>query len=82
MTRIEIGKFLVADSRVCSGRLVFKGSRVPVSDALELAQAGHSPEEIAKQYRNVIKPEAVREALSLIRRGIVREVFTKAKTAA
>lgn len=37
MARIEIGKYLASDSRVCGGRLIFKGSRIKVADAL----AGH-----------------------------------------
>ena len=77
MARIEIGKYLAADTRICGGRLIFKGSRILVSDALELAHAGHSPEGVAQQYRGVITPEAVHEALSLTRRGVVREVVPK-----
>jgi uncharacterized protein (DUF433 family) len=77
VARIEIGKHLAADTRVCGGRLIFKGSRIMVSDALEMAQAGYSPEKIAKQYRGIISPEDVREALSFVRRGIVREVASK-----
>lgn len=78
MARIEIGKHLAADTRVCGGRLIFKGTRILVSDAVELAQAGHSPEAVSEQYRGIIAPEAVREALSLIRRGIVKEVTARA----
>lgn len=81
MARIEIGRHLAADTRVCGGRLIFKGSRILVSDALELAQAGYTPEAIARQYRGVISPQAVREAVSLTRRGVVKEVPAN-KTAA
>lgn len=49
MARIEIGKYLAADSRICGGRLIFKGTRILVSDALELKQAGYSSEAIALQ---------------------------------
>jgi uncharacterized protein (DUF433 family) len=28
MARIEIGKHLAADTRVCRGRLIFKGTRI------------------------------------------------------
>jgi len=49
---------------------------------LELAEAGYTPEAVAKQYRGLITEEAVREALSLLRRGVVREVATKTKSAA
>lgn len=66
MARIEIGKYLATDSRVCDGRLIFKGTRIMVSDALEMAEAGYTPEVIAKQYRDMISPKAVREAQSLV----------------
>ena len=82
MARIEIGKHLAADTRICGGRLIFKGSRLLVSDALELTHAGYTPEAIAQQYRGIITPEAVHEALSLTRRGVVREVVRNTKTAA
>ena len=82
MARIEIGKHLAADPRICGGRLIFRGTRILVSDTLELVQAGYAPEEVVMQYRSLITPEAVREAMSLVYQGIVKEVSTKAKTAA
>lgn len=82
MARIEIGKHLAADTRVCGGRLIFKGSRILVSDGFELTQAGYTPKGIARQFRGLISPEAVREAVLLTRRGVVREVLTRTKTAA
>lgn len=66
MARIEIGKHLAADTRVCRGRLIFKGTRVLVSDALELAKAGYTPEAIARQYRGMITVQGVRESLSQV----------------
>jgi uncharacterized protein (DUF433 family) len=50
-----------------------------VADAVELSESGYSPEAIADQYHRIITPEAVKEALSLIRRGVVREVDLRAK---
>lgn len=82
MARIEIGKHLASDRRVCDGRLIFIGTRILVSDALELAKSGYSPEEIAKQYRNLITAGAVREAISLVDGGIVKEVMAEVRTAA
>jgi uncharacterized protein (DUF433 family) len=82
MARIEIGRHLAADTRVCSGRLIFKGTRILVSDALELAEAGYTPEAIARQYRGIITPKGVREALALTRRRVVREIVARTKTAA
>jgi uncharacterized protein (DUF433 family) len=75
MARIEIGKYLAADSRICGGRLILKGSRILVADVLELVHSGYSPSAIAEQYRGLIRPAAVREAVSLTRQGVVREIF-------
>ena len=75
MTRIEIGEHLVADSCVCGGRLIFKGTRVLVADALELLRAGLVPDQVAREYGDLVTPEAVREALTLSRKGLVREVL-------
>jgi uncharacterized protein (DUF433 family) len=82
MARIEIGKYLVTDSRVYRGRLIFKGTRIAVGDVLQLADAGYSPESISKEYRNILKPAAVREALSLTRRGLIKEVPPRRNSAA
>jgi uncharacterized protein (DUF433 family) len=82
MTRIEIGKYLAIDTRVCGGRLIFKGTRIRVSDALELLNAGFSPDQVAREYPTFVTPEAVREAAILHRKGLVREMTTKTKTAA
>ncbi|MBI3247587.1 MAG: DUF433 domain-containing protein [Deltaproteobacteria bacterium] len=62
MARLEIGQHLAIDTRLCSGRLIFKGSRILVSDALELLQAGFTPEQIAQEYRGLITSAAVQEA--------------------
>ena len=82
MARIEIGRQLTIDTRVCGGRLIFKGARILVSDVLELLRAGFTPEQISQEYRGLITPEAVREAVTFSRKGIVREVLPKTKTVA
>jgi uncharacterized protein (DUF433 family) len=82
MARIEIGRYLASDSRVCGGRLIFRGSRIKVADALEMADDGYSPEEISKQYHGIITPEAVIEALTLVRQGFLKEMSVTRKRAA
>ena len=82
MARIEIGKYLASDTRVSGGRLIFKGTRIAVSDVLELSSAGYPPEAIAREYRDAIKADAVREALSLTRRGVIKEVRVRRRSAA
>lgn len=82
MARVEIGQYLATDTRVCRGRLIFKGTRVLVADALELLRAGLTPEQVAREYGGLVTPEAVREAVVLSRKGVVREVLPRTKTAA
>ena len=77
MARLEIGKHLAADSRVCGGRLIFRGTRVLVADALELLAAGYTPEGLVGQYPGVLTAEAVREAVTLTRRGVIREIVSR-----
>jgi uncharacterized protein (DUF433 family) len=77
MARIEIGKYLAADTRVCGGRLIFRGTRILVADGLALLEAGYTPESVARQYRGIVRPAAVREAVSFVRRGVVREVSAR-----
>lgn len=81
MARTEIGKYLAIDTRVCGGRLIFKGSRIMVSDALELSRSGYSSEHVAHQYWGIIKPEAVEEALQFVQQGVIKEVEAGDKAA-
>jgi uncharacterized protein (DUF433 family) len=62
--------------------LIFKGARILVSDVLELLHAGFTPEQISQEYHGLVTPEAVHEAVTFSRKGIVREVLPKTKTAA
>ncbi len=82
MSRVEIGRYLTTDSRVCGGRLIFKGTRILVSDVLELLRADFPPEQIIREYRGRLSREAVHEADTFNRKGIVREVLSKTKTTA
>lgn len=61
--RLEIGKYIVVDDEICHGKPTFKGTRVLVSDVLELLAAGVSIEEIVKDYYPGLSEEMVREAL-------------------
>ncbi len=78
MARLEIGKCLATDTRVCAGRLIFRGTRILVADALELLAAGYTADEVARQYGGRITAAAVREAARLTSRGVVREVVRRA----
>lgn len=39
-TTLQIGRYIVADPRVCHGKLTFRGTRIFVSDVLEQVERG------------------------------------------
>jgi len=53
--RIEINKFIVADSEICGGTPTFKGTRVMVWQVLEMLQGGVSVEEIFEAFPSLTK---------------------------
>jgi len=46
--RIEIGKYLVVDSKICHAQLIFKGTRVMVGPVLRSLQRGESWDDIRR----------------------------------
>jgi uncharacterized protein (DUF433 family) len=64
MKRVEVGKYLVVDPRVCHGKPTFKGTRVPVTTVLTFLAKGRTIPEILADWRQVSR-EAVEEAVRL-----------------
>jgi uncharacterized protein (DUF433 family) len=62
--RVEVGKYIVLDDEVCHGRPTFKGTRVLVSDVIELLAAGLSIEEVVRDYYPSLDEEMVKGALA------------------
>ena len=63
MKRIEINKYIVADSRICHGKPTFKGTRIMVWQVLDMLEAGETPKEIMQAYPS-LKPNHIKAALS------------------
>jgi len=42
MQKLEIGNYLVVDPEICHGKLIFKGTHVPVSTVLTFLAIGDS----------------------------------------
>ena len=53
--RIEINKFIVADSEICGGTPTFKGTRVMVWQVLEMLHGGMSIDEILNDHPTITK---------------------------
>jgi uncharacterized protein (DUF433 family) len=65
------GKYVVADPRICHGRLTFRGTRVFVADVLAQVAQGMSWEEIVREWRGTVPLEAIAEAVSLARTALL-----------
>src|SRR5262249_31762249 len=68
-----LGKYIVAAPGVCSGRPTFKYTRLEVSMILAQLSTGRTIEELVHAYAlSDLKPEAIREALLLASRALVK----------
>ncbi len=65
MERRELGKYIVADPKICHGTPTFIGTRVFVSDVIDMVAEGMDWDEIIRQWHNSITREAIAEAVSL-----------------
>ena len=67
--KLQLSEFIVVDSEVCHGKPVFKGTRILVSDVLELLASDFPIERILKEYPNLTKEmilDALRYAAKII----------------
>jgi len=53
--RIEINKYIVADSEICHGKPTFKGTRIMIWQILEMLKAGAPIEEIFEAFPALTK---------------------------
>ncbi len=63
MKSIEINEYIVADPRVCHGKLVFKGTRIMVWQVLEMLEANVPIEKIINEFPSLTR-EHIKAALS------------------
>jgi uncharacterized protein (DUF433 family) len=71
MPRKTFGKCLVADPRICHGKLTFKGTRILVADVLDLVAKGIDWGMIVKQCHGSITRQGIAEAVSLAGRAFL-----------
>ena len=72
VTRRELGRFVVADPKICRGRPTFKGTRVTVADVLADVERGLSWDFISERWGDgKITREAIAEAVQLARSALL-----------
>lgn len=60
-----LGRYIVADPRICHGKPTFRGTRIMVWQVLEMLEDGMSWERIIQNFRGSISNEAIAEAIRL-----------------
>ncbi len=70
------GKYIVADPKICHGKLTFVGTRIFVKDILEMVSEDHDWDYIIEQWHNSINAEAIAEAVQLARRALLENFET------
>ncbi|MBI4672608.1 MAG: DUF433 domain-containing protein [Chloroflexi bacterium] len=62
-TKRILGKYIVADPEICHGKVTFIGTRIFVSDVIEMVAEGMAWDEIIRQWHGSISKEAIAEAI-------------------
>lgn len=70
---MELGKFIVADPRICHGKPTYKGTRIMVWQILEALGDGESVDELVKAWGGRISREAVLETIRLAGTSLLKE---------
>lgn len=68
-----IGRYIVADPKICHGQPTFRGTRIMVWQVLERVAKGMDWEEIIEQCHNSITKEAIAEAVSLASKVFIEQ---------
>ncbi len=67
-----IGRYVVADPKVCHGKPTFRGTRVLVADVLDQVASGMAWETIVEEWNGRVSREAIREAVQLASEALLR----------
>ena len=63
--RVELGRHIVADPKICGGQPTFKGTRIMVWIVLEQLEDGLTWDEIVREWDGKVSQEAIAEAIAI-----------------
>ena len=66
-------RYIVADPKVCHGKLTFRGTRVFVSDVLDQVARGMDWDEIGREWNGSVSRAAIAEAVAMAREALLKE---------
>ena len=73
--RIELGRHIVSDSKICGGQPTFKGTRIMVWIALEQLEDGLTWRQIVREWDDKDSKEAISEAIGIAHLIVKHEPF-------
>ncbi len=65
MERRMFGQYIVADPKICHGKLTFVGTRIMVFQVLEMVAEGMDWDRISEAWDGRVSKEAIAEAVNL-----------------
>jgi len=71
--RLILGRYIVADPKICHGKPTFRGTRIMVADVLEMVASGMAWETIIEEWNGHINDEAITEAVGLARHAFLKQ---------
>jgi uncharacterized protein (DUF433 family) len=71
-TALQLGRYIVADPRICHGKLTFRGTRIFVADVLEQVAEGLAWETIIESWGGAVTEEAIAEAVQLAAQALLK----------
>jgi uncharacterized protein (DUF433 family) len=63
----ELGRYIVADPKICHGKPTFRGTRILVDSILEMVAGGMPWDRIVWEWDGKVPTEAIAEVVSLAR---------------
>jgi uncharacterized protein (DUF433 family) len=69
--KMVLGRYVVADPKICHGKLTFRGTRIFVATVLEQVAKGMDFSTISESWGGAVSEEAVKEAVRLAREALL-----------
>lgn len=67
-----LGRYIVADPKICHGKPTFRGTRIFVADVLDQVASGLAWETIIEEWHDSITKEAIAEAVQLATKALLK----------
>jgi uncharacterized protein (DUF433 family) len=72
MAGTTVGRYIVADPKICHGQLTFRGTRILVAYVLDQLAQGLAWETVIEDWRGHISRDAIAEAVRLAREAFLK----------